>query len=43
MMLTEALRLKGWALVSFHELEPRWKVMRVDGRSPLERDWRTTA
>jgi hypothetical protein len=36
-LLTEALRLKGWALVPFHELEPRWKVMRVDGRSPLEK------
>ncbi len=36
-LLSEALRLNGWAIVPFHELEPRWKVLRVDGRSPLER------
>lgn len=36
-LLTEAVRLDGWAIVPFHELEPRWKVLRVDGRSPLEK------
>ncbi len=36
-LLSEALRLNGWALVPFHELDPRWKVLRVDGRSPLEK------
>ncbi len=36
-LISEALRLNAWALVPFHELEPRWKVLRVDGRSLLER------
>jgi len=27
----------AWAIVPFEALEPRWKVLRVDGRSPLER------
>ncbi len=26
----------AWAIVPFHDLEPRWKVLRVDGRSPLD-------
>ncbi len=26
----------GWAIVPFEELEPRWKVLRVDGLSPLD-------
>lgn len=37
-LLTEALRLQAWAIVPFDQLEPRWKVMRVDGISPLDRD-----
>jgi hypothetical protein len=36
-LLTEAIQLDGWALVPFDELEPRWKVLRVDGLSPLDR------
>jgi hypothetical protein len=27
----------AWALVPFEELEPRWKVMAVDGLSPLDK------
>lgn len=27
------------AIVPFHELEPRWKVLRVDGESPLSADF----
>jgi poly-gamma-glutamate synthesis protein (capsule biosynthesis protein) len=26
----------AWAIVPFHDLQPRWKVLRVDGRSPLD-------
>ncbi|NIR01580.1 MAG: hypothetical protein GTN78_15505, partial [Gemmatimonadales bacterium] len=26
----------AWAIVPFEALEPRWKVLRVDGRSPLD-------
>ena len=36
-LLTEAIQLDGWAIVPFDELEPRWKVLRVDGLSPLDR------
>ncbi len=27
----------AWAILPFEELEPRWKILRVDGQSPLER------
>ncbi|HIE38212.1 MAG TPA: CapA family protein [Anaerolineae bacterium] len=36
-LLTEAIRLDGWAILPFDELEPRWKVLRVDGVSVLEK------
>lgn len=36
-LLTEAIRLDGWAILPFEELEPRWKVLQVDGVSPLEK------
>jgi hypothetical protein len=28
----------AWAIVPFEGLEPRWKVLQVDGRSPLDRE-----
>ncbi len=31
----------AWALVPFESLEPRWKVLRVDDHSPLDRDMNT--
>lgn len=27
----------AWAIVPFEDLQPRWKVLRVDGQSPLDR------
>jgi len=36
-LLTQAAALDGWAILPFHALEPRWKVMRIDGVSPLDR------
>jgi poly-gamma-glutamate synthesis protein (capsule biosynthesis protein) len=36
-LLSEAIRLDGRAILPFHQLEPRWKTLRVDGLSPLER------
>ncbi|MBN1956294.1 MAG: CapA family protein [Anaerolineae bacterium] len=36
-MLADALQADAWAILPFHELEPRWKVLRIDGLSPLER------
>lgn len=29
----------GWAIVPFEELEPRWKVLRVEGQSPISKDF----
>jgi hypothetical protein len=29
----------AWAIIPFEALEPRWKVMRIDGISPLGRDF----
>ncbi len=29
----------SWALIPFEEIEPRWKVLRVDGASPLDGDF----
>ncbi len=37
-ILTEAQASDGWALLPFHELTPRWKVLRVEGLSPVEKD-----
>lgn len=36
-LLSEAIRLDGWAVLPFDHLEPRWKVLRVDGLSVLEK------
>jgi poly-gamma-glutamate synthesis protein (capsule biosynthesis protein) len=39
-LLDEAwARETAWALVPFELLEPRWKVMRVDGESPLDKNF----
>jgi hypothetical protein len=31
--------MPSWALLPFEALEPRWKALRVDGMSPLDRDF----
>jgi hypothetical protein len=31
--------LPSWEIIPFDQLEPRWKVLRVDGISPLDRDF----
>ncbi len=36
-LLTRAVELDAWAIVPFDALEPRWKVLRIDGLSPLDR------
>jgi len=33
----------AWAIVPFDQLEPRWKVLRVDGSSVLDKDLNTSA
>ncbi len=30
---------EGWAVIPFEELEPRWKVMQVEGESPIRMDF----
>jgi Bacterial capsule synthesis protein PGA_cap len=30
----------SWAIVPFEALEPRWKVLSVDGQSPVQKDFR---
>jgi hypothetical protein len=32
-------RGRSWALIPFEALEPRWKVLEVDGASPLHKDF----
>jgi poly-gamma-glutamate synthesis protein (capsule biosynthesis protein) len=36
-VLTEAVQRGAWAVVPFDDLDPRWKVLRIDGTSPLDR------
>ncbi len=31
--------MPSWAIVSFEQLEPRWKVLTVDGQSPIRKDF----
>ncbi|MGQ9683565.1 MAG: CapA family protein [Anaerolineae bacterium] len=38
-LLAECARRGAWALLPFDELTPGWKVLRVDGISPLEKGW----
>ena len=35
--LDVAWEVNAWALLSFNELEPRWKVLRVDNISPIDK------
>ncbi|MGB9879758.1 MAG: CapA family protein, partial [Anaerolineae bacterium] len=35
---TWAARPNAWAIVPFHELEPRWKVLTVDGANVLDKN-----
>ncbi len=42
-LLTVAEQLQGWAIIPFEALTPRWKVLRVDGLSLLEKGLDTPA
>jgi poly-gamma-glutamate synthesis protein (capsule biosynthesis protein) len=43
-LLSEAWRTgTAWALVPFENLEPRWKVLSIDGQSPLRKDFDPTS
>ena len=42
-LLTEAWRgTHKWGIIPFEALEPRWKVLEVDGQSPLRKDFDPT-
>lgn len=32
-------RQQSWAILPFHALEPRWKVLAIDGQSPIHKDF----
>ncbi len=32
--------MPSWAIIPFEEVEPRWKVLTVDGQSPLRKDFK---
>ncbi len=31
--------LSGWAIIPFEELDPKWKVLSIDGQSPIHKDF----
>ncbi len=38
-LLATAWEERAWAIIPFDEIDPRWKVIRVDGVSPLDSDF----
>jgi poly-gamma-glutamate synthesis protein (capsule biosynthesis protein) len=36
-------RRPSWVIIPFEELEPRWKVLEIDGQSPLRKEFDLTA
>ncbi|MEW6028719.1 MAG: CapA family protein [Chloroflexota bacterium] len=32
--------MPSWAIIPFEEIEPRWKVLTVDGQSPIRKDFK---
>jgi len=42
-LLDTAWKMPSWAIVPFDDLDPRWKVLRVDGMSPLDKDFNLDA
>jgi hypothetical protein len=42
-LIASAWATGAWSIVPFHELEPRWKVIAVDGVSPLDQDFDSAA
>lgn len=38
-LLDIAWEIGAWAIVPFEDIQPRWKVMRIESQSPLERDF----
>ncbi|MBL8100895.1 MAG: CapA family protein [Anaerolineales bacterium] len=35
--------LSSWAIIPFEEIQPKWKVLSVDGQSPLHKDFNADA
>jgi poly-gamma-glutamate synthesis protein (capsule biosynthesis protein) len=42
-LLDTAWKMPSWAIIPFDELEPRWKVLRVNGMSPLDKGFNLDA
>jgi hypothetical protein len=38
-LLVTAEQIDAWALLPFDALQPQWKVLLLDGHTPLEKDW----
>ena len=36
-------KMPGWAIIPFESIEPRWKVLTLDGQSPIRKDFDPTA
>lgn len=36
-LVDDAWSQKAWAIIPFEQIEPRWKVIAIDGNSPLEK------
>jgi poly-gamma-glutamate synthesis protein (capsule biosynthesis protein) len=36
-------KMPSWAIIPFESIEPRWKVLSVDGQSPIRKDFGPTA
>ncbi|MGW8252012.1 MAG: CapA family protein, partial [Anaerolineales bacterium] len=42
-LLAQAWSRRAWAILPFEALEPRWKVLEVDGGSPIRKDFNPQA
>jgi poly-gamma-glutamate synthesis protein (capsule biosynthesis protein) len=40
-MLDTAWNESDWAIIPFEEIQPKWKVVSVDGQSPIHKDFNT--
>jgi poly-gamma-glutamate synthesis protein (capsule biosynthesis protein) len=38
-ILDQAWKLSAWAIIPFEDIQPKWKVLSVDGQSPLHKNF----
>ncbi len=41
-ILESAWTESAWAIIPFEEIQPKWKVLSVDGQSPIHKDFDAT-